>query len=151
MALSSNRNERGFSMMKMGLWLALVGFALWYGALIFQAHYTNWKVQDVFESVTSNLGNASEGEIRARLPQLFKVMYLSAADLPPEFQDNLLIRREGSMLEISSLYAVVIWPLGPVEAVDEEGGYDIDALEGMDILRDKLRVDIEFEPYAISK
>jgi len=76
---------------------------------------------------------------------------LSVSDLPPEFQDNLRIRREGSMLEVSSLYTVVIWPLGPVEKVDEEGGYDIDALEGMDILRDKLRLDLEFEPYAISE
>jgi len=144
-------SERGFSMVKMSLWLAIIGFIIWYGALVFQAHYTNWKVQDVFESVTTNMGNASTDEIHARLPQLFKVMYLSVSDLPPEFQDNLRIRREGSMLEVSSLYTVVIWPLGPVEKVDEEGGYDIDALEGMDILRDKLRLDLEFEPYAISE
>ena len=138
-------------MVKMGLWLAVVGFIVWYGALIFQAHYTNWKVQDVFESVITNMSNASEAEIRSRLPKLYNVMYLAPSDVPAEFHDNLRIRREGSMLEISSLYRVVIWPLGPVEAMDEDGSYDLDALEGMDILRDKLRVDIEFEPYAISE
>jgi len=137
-------------MVKTLFWLALVGFAIWYGALVFQAHYTNWKVQDVFDSVPEKMSNASEAAIRARLPQLFNVMYLSPSDLPPEFQDNLVIRREGSMLEISSSYSVVIWPLGPVQAVDEEGRYNIDQLEGMDIVRDKLRTDIEFEPYAIS-
>jgi len=148
---AAQANERGFSMTKTLFWLMLVGFALWYGALVGQAHYTNWKVQDLFDSLPEKMGDASEAAIRARLPKLFNVMYLSPSDLPPEFQDNLVIRREGSMLEVSSSYTVVIWPLGPVQAVDEEGSYDPEQLEGMDIVRDKLRTDIEFAPYAISK
>jgi len=143
--------ERGFSMVKTLFWLGLTGFVIWYGALIFQAHYTNWKVQDVFDSVPEKMSSSSEADIRARLPQLFNVMYLAPSDLPPAFQDNLRIRREGSMLEISSSYRVVIWPLGPVQAADEDGSYLSDELEGMDIVRDKLRADIEFEPYAISR
>jgi len=147
----SGGSERGFSMVKTLFWLGLSGFVIWYGALIFQAHYTNWKVQDVFDSVPDKMGNSSEADIRARLPQLFNVMYVAPSDLPPEFQENLSIRSEGSMLEISSSYTVVIWPLGPVQAVDEDGSYLPDELEGMDIVRDKLRTDIEFEPYAISR
>ena len=132
-------------------WLGLVGFAVWNGAQVFHAHYVNWKIQDVFEGVTANMGNANEFDVRERLPKLYKINYLAPSDLSQEFHDNLLIRREGSMLEISSIYSVVIWPLGPVQQLDEKGGYEPNELEGMDSLRDKLRIDIEFEPYAISE
>lgn len=137
-------------MVKAICWLMVVGFLLWYGMLVFLAHYTNWKVQDVFTSVTENLPTASEEEIRTRLPKLYTVMYIEPSDLPQEFYDNIEIRREGNMLEVSSVYTVTIWPLGPVERLDEEGGYLPEELEGMDIVRNKLRMDIEFEPYAIS-
>lgn len=137
-------------MLMMSLWLALLGFLVWNGAILFNAHYVNWKVQDVFDNVVKNMRDSSEAEIREKLPTLYKIQYLSPNDLPREFYDNLEIKQQMGMLEISSIYSVVVWPFGPVEKVDEEGEYDPEQLEGMDLLRDRSRIDLQFEPYAIS-
>ncbi|ATX82243.1 hypothetical protein Ga0123462_1380 [Mariprofundus ferrinatatus] len=138
-------------MLKVAFWLTVIGFSVWTGAQVFHAHYINWKIEDVFHGVVKNMRDASGVEIREQLPKLYKINYLAPSDLPEEFRDNLLIRREGELLEISSVYSVVIWPFGPVQQLDESGEYDPDQLEGMDIVRDKSRIDIKFEPYAFSE
>jgi len=53
-------------------------------------------------------------------------------------------------VKISSYYHLTVWLIGPVEGVDPESDYDPKDLKGMDKLRDKLRKDFEFEPYASS-
>ncbi len=140
--------ERGFSFIKLLFWLSILGGVVWYGWLLVPVYNANWKVQDAFEAVARNMPNASESEIRARLPDLFKVKYIAPGDLPDEFYDNIEIKADGDRVEISSYYHVTIWPLGPVESVDPESDYDPESLKGMDRVRDRLRLDFDFEPHA---
>jgi len=105
-------------------------------------------VQDVFESVSRNMVDASEDTIRKKLPTLFKVGYIARDDVPEEFYDNILVRFAGGKVEISSFYTDTLWPLGRVKNVDAEGTYDPLELTGLDYLRDMTRYDLFFEPYA---
>ncbi len=140
--------ERGFSFIKLLFWLALLGGVVWYGWLLIPVYNANWKVQDAFEAVTRNMTDATEEEIRARLPELFRIKYLARGDLPEEFYDNIEIKAENGRVEISSYYHVTVWPLGPVESVDPESDYDPQSLKGLDRVRDRLRLDFDFEPHA---
>jgi len=135
---------------KMLFWLALAGFTLLNGALIAQAYYNNSKVQDCFESLSQKMPAADEAAILAKMDTLFRVQYIDRQDLPTAFYDQLVINATGYGVEISSAYDVTIWSLGKVEAVDEAGEYDPDNLEGLDVLKHKMRIDLSFNPYAIS-
>ncbi len=146
----SDRHEQGFSTFKFLFWLALLGTIVWNGFLGFNAYYNNWKVEDVFTLLVENKASASEAEVRSQMQKLFGLKYISHKDFPEEFFDNLSIKTSGSIVEISSNYQVTLWPVGRVEETDEDGSYHPDDLNGLDILRDKLRVDLEFEPYAIT-
>ena len=137
-------------MIKVLLWLALLGGVVWNGFLIFTAHYNNWQAEDVFALLVEKRHSASESEARRHMKKLFELKYISRDDFPEEFFDNLSITATGSGLEVSSWYEVTIWPLGSVQQRDEDGSYHPDDLQGLDIIRDKLRVELEFEPYAIS-
>ena len=137
-------------MFKLLFWLAVSGFVLLNGSLIGKAYYNNAKVQDCFESLTHNMPEASAPEIRVKLDTLFRVQYITADDLPQGFYDTLQIQTTGQGFEISSSYDVSIWPFGSVENRDEQGEYLPDALSGMDILRHQTRIDLQFDPYAIS-
>ena len=137
-------------MFKMLFWLALAGFTLLNGALIAQAYYNNSKVQDCFESLSQKMPAADEAAILAKMDTLFRVQYIDRQDLPTAFYDQLVINATGYGVEISSAYDVTIWSLGKVEAVDEAGEYDPDNLEGLDVLKHKMRIDLSFNPYAIS-
>ncbi|GAV20586.1 hypothetical protein MMIC_P1555 [Mariprofundus micogutta] len=137
-------------MLKFLFWVALLGATVWNGFLGFNAWYNNWKVEDVFVVLVDTRPSASEAEVRSQMQKLFGLKYILNNDLPDEFFDNLSIKASGSMLEISSYYAVTIWPAGRVVNRDEDGSYHPDDLTGMDLLRDKLRIDLEFEPYAIT-
>ena len=46
---------------------------------------------------------------------------------------------------------MTIWPFGSVKTRDEQGEYAPDDLTGLDILRHKTRIDLSFEPNAISE
>jgi len=146
----SGHHERGFSMIKFLLWLTLLVTLVWNGFLVFQAHYNHWQAEDVFELLVENKRTASAEEARKQMNKLFELKYITSDDFPEEFFDNLSIKATGSALEISSFYQVTIWPLGSVEARDADGSYHPDDLNGLDIMRDKVRLDIEFEPYAIT-
>ena len=135
-------------MVKALVWVVILGTVVLQGLRILNVHQVNWRVEDVFASIARNMATASEGEIRQKLPTLFKVQYIAPDDLPEEFYQNLVIKSEGNGVEISSRYQATVWPLGRVENVDEDGTYAPDELSGMDILRDKTRLDFEFEPYA---
>jgi len=143
-----NRKERGYSMVKVMVWLVVFGTATWQGFQILNVHQVNWRVEDVFAGIVRNMATSPEADIRQKLPILFKVQYIAHDDLPEEFYQNLVIKSEDGRVEISSRYQTTVWPFGRVENVDEDGTYDPDELSGMDILRDKTRLDFEFEPYA---
>lgn len=143
-----NRNERGFSMTKVLFWLIIFSLSAWQGLQILQVYQTSWKVQDVFEGITRNMATASEADIQKRLPTLLKIQFISRDDLPEEFYTNLRIKTGDGRVEIFTEYQMTIWPLGPVEAIDEDGTYDPKQLKGTDKLRDKTRLDFKFEPYA---
>ncbi len=142
------QHERGFSLIKFSFFLAVLAGVVWYGWLLIPVYNANWKVQDAFDAISRNMADADEAAIRRRLPELFKIKYIYHDDLPEEFYDNIEIKADGSRVEISSSYHVTIWPLGPVEGVDPESEYDPAELKGMDRIRDRLRIDLDFEPYA---
>ncbi len=141
-------DERGFSVIKLMLILATLGGVVWYGWLLIPIYNAQWKVQDAFDAVSRNMANASEDAVYRRLPELFKIKYIYHNDLPEEFYENIKVKAEGNRIEVSSYYHITIWPLGPVEGVDPDEDYDANDLKGMDKIRDKLRLDFDFEPYA---
>ncbi len=145
-----NSSERGFSVFKLLFGLALAGFLILNGSLIGNAYYVNSKAQHCFELLTESMAKAGVPAARAKLDDLFRLQYLYKEDLPAEFYDELQIKATGDMLEVSSSYSVSVWPLGKVENVDKDGTYDPDALTGLDAMRDRLRIDLNFKPYAIS-
>ncbi|MDX8407840.1 MAG: hypothetical protein R8L58_05595 [Mariprofundaceae bacterium] len=148
MDMQMRQREQGFSVIKLMLFLGLLGGVVWYGWLLIPIYNAQWKVQDAFDAVSRNMANASEEEVYNRLPELFKIKYIYHNDLPEEFYENIKVKAEGGRIEVSSYYHVTIWPLGPVEDVDPESEYDAAELKGMDKIRDKLRLDFDFEPYA---
>jgi len=148
--MENRRSEQGFSIVKLLFWLALACFLAFNGALIFQANYTNWKVQDSFDGLVDGPSQQNSLAARFKLDELIRLQYLDKDDLPTEFYDKLKIKVTGDILEVSSSYSVTVWPFGKVEAVDKDGTYAPDELTGMDAIRDKTRIDLTFKPYAIS-
>jgi len=141
-------NERGFSLIKFMLLLAVLAGGTWYGYNIIPVYNAEWKIQDAFDAISREMTDDSEQEIRQRLPDLFHIKYLAHDDVPQEFYDNIRIDTSGGQIKISSSYHVTVWLLGPVQSVDPDSDYDPSELKGMDRLRDKLRQDFDFEPYA---
>jgi len=142
--------EAGFSFVKLLFWLALIGFMTLNAAFVAQAYYTNAQVQKSFDHLSNKMPNATEPEIRAKMHEVFHVQYLDEDDLPDAFFDALEIHATGHGFEILSSYHVFIWPLGKVKTRDVFGEYDPKDLTGLDNLRYKSRIDLLFEPYAIS-
>jgi len=143
--------EAGFSVIKLLFWLALIGFVVINGASLVKVYYVDAKVQGSFEELTRSMPVAAEPEIRAKMHEVFHVQYLDEKDLPDGFYDALQIHTTGHGFEISSSYHVTIWPFGSVKTRDEQGEYAPDDLTGLDILRHKTRIDLSFEPNAISE
>ncbi|RMH60387.1 MAG: DUF4845 domain-containing protein [Zetaproteobacteria bacterium] len=142
-------SERGFSKSKFLLIASAILIPLWYAWLLVPVYMTKWKAQQVFESVASTMANASEEEIRRRLPQLLDAQYIDPDDLPQAFYSNLEIQADGTRVSISTIYDVTIWPLGPVGNVrDWQGNYVIGELDQLDRWRDALRIDLEFSLHA---
>jgi len=142
------KNEQGFSMIKFMFFGGIVAAGVFYGYMIMPVYNAYWKIQDTFEGVSRSMADASLVAIENRLPDLFKVKYLVAGDVPQEFYDNLEIKAEDGRVEISSIYHVTVWLIGPVQGVEPDSDYTEADLKGMDKLRAKLRQDFEFEPYA---
>ncbi|MDQ6960305.1 MAG: DUF4845 domain-containing protein [Mariprofundaceae bacterium] len=135
-------------MIKLLFVLAVLSGGIWSAYNIVPVYNTEWKVQDAFDAVADNLSGQPAEVIRIRLPDIFHVKYIAHNDLPAEFYDNLQIRADGGRIEISSAYHVTIWLLGPLESVNSDENYTSSDLKGMDKLRDKARIDYDFEPYA---
>ncbi|MDX8396927.1 MAG: hypothetical protein R8K49_01255 [Mariprofundaceae bacterium] len=142
------KHEQGFSLIKLMFWTAVLGAGVIYAYMVIPVYNAYWKVQDTFEGVSRSMASASESEIRARLPDLYKIKYLAAGEVPEEFYSNLRIKSVDAGVEISSYYHVTIWFLGPVEGVDPTSDYTDKDLKGMDKIRDRLRQEFDFEPYA---
>jgi len=142
------RHQKGFSVIKLLFVLAVLAAGIWASYNIIPVYNTYWKVQDALDAVTRNLSGQSAGAIRSRLPNIFHVKYIAYNDLPSEFYDNLKIRVDGGKINISSVYHVTLWLLGPLESVNSDEAYTAKDLKGMDKLRDKARLDFEFEPHA---
>ena len=142
------RHQQGFSVIKFLFVLALLGIGTWTAYNIVPVYNTYWKTQDALESVARNLTNLTPQRILAKLPDVFHVKYIGPNDLPQEFYDNLDIRKEDGRIDISSTYHVTVWLLGPLESVNPDEEYTDKDLKGMDKLRDKARVDFDFEPHA---
>ncbi len=146
-----SRNERGFALSRLILFLFLVGVPLWYGWLLLPIYNTEWKVEQVFDSVTRNMPNASEDDIRRRLPALLDLQYVEPGDLPQEFFSNLEVDADGRRVRIATHYTVTVWPLGPVKNVsDWQGNYDVRNLDTLDRWRHMLRLDLEFAPQSVT-
>ncbi|MDQ6968581.1 MAG: DUF4845 domain-containing protein [Mariprofundaceae bacterium] len=142
------RNEQGFSMIKMMFWGAIIASGVVYAYMIIPVYNAYWKVQDTFDGVVNSMSDSTESAIRRRLPDLFKIQYLAAGEVPQEFYDDLTIKAEDGKVEISSYYHVTVWFIGPVEGVNPNSKYDEADLKGMDKLRAKLRQDFDFDVYA---
>ena len=142
------KHEQGFSMIKIMFWLVIIGFGVVVGYKIIPVYNAYWKVQDTFDGVVVRMADKSEGNIRERLPALFKIKYLAREDVPNQFYENLQIKASGGRVEIYSQYDVTVWVLGPVEDVDPDSEYEESELKGMDKIRHKARRDFHFEPYA---
>lgn len=142
------RCQKGFSVIKLLLFLAVLSAGTWAAYNIIPVYNTYWKVQDALNAVTRNLSGQSARVIRNRLPDIFHVKYIGSNDLPQEFYDNLKIRTDGGRIEISSAYHVTLWLLGPLENVDPDGDYTSGDLKGMDRLRDRARLAFDFKPHA---
>jgi len=145
-----NSYKRGFSVFKFLFGAALAGFLIFNGWLIGNAYFVNSKAQHCFELLTQSMPKASVSAARVKLEDLFGLQYLYKKDLPSEFYDELRIKATGEMLEVSSSYSVTIWPFGKIKNVDQDGTYDPDTLTGMDAIRHRMRIDLNFKPYAIS-
>lgn len=137
-------------MVRVLLWLLFLGFVGVNAVSVAGAYYTNSRIQRSFDSLTAHEASANEFEARAKLDALLRLQYLDREHMPDGFYDALSIKATGQMLEVSSQYVVTIWPLGRVKAVDADGTYDPDRLRGLDWLRDRLRIELEFAPYSIS-
>ncbi|HXH73119.1 MAG TPA: DUF4845 domain-containing protein [Mariprofundaceae bacterium] len=142
------RDERGFSLIKFLMLLAILAGGVWYGYNVLPVYNAEWKIQDAFDAISRDMTNSSEQDIRSRLPDLFHIKYLAYNDVPKEFYDNIRIDVSNGRVNISSSYHVTVWLLGPVQSVDPNSDYAPSDLKGMDRLRAKLRLDFDFEPHA---
>jgi len=140
--------QQGYSLIKVLVWLVILGAVAWHGMKFLNVYYVNWKVQGMFDGIVENMADADVIDVRARLPRLLSLNYIADGDLPARFYVNLEIVSGDRGIEISSSYSETIWMLGPVEAIDEHGEYDPDALTGMDVWRDRAQVVLHFTPHA---
>jgi hypothetical protein len=135
-------------MVKLMFILAILGFGTWSTYLVLPVYSTYWKVQDAFEAMAHNMADKSVDAISVRMPEVFKIKYIASDDVPQEFYDNLVIKADGNRVELYSSYTVTVWLFGEVEGVDPDSEYDSGDIKGMDLLREKGRLDFAFEPYA---
>lgn len=141
-------HEDGFSTVRMLFWLAVIGAAGWLTVAVADVYYTAWKVQDVFDTVAQNMSGRSTEEIAERLPVLYDLQGLEAADLPQEYYDNLKISTVRHGIRIFSKYHVTIWLLGtPEDAVFGQDRAEAD-LESLDKYQDMARLEFDFSPSA---
>jgi hypothetical protein len=135
-------------MFKWLFWLALIGGGVFVGAQVIPVYYNNLKVQNIFEGTAENLVTQTEGEVKRRIDELFKIQTVDLQALPPEFFDNLTISKENGKLQIGTEYHITLWLLGPPESVNPDEAYKESEVKPMDKLKLRARMDFDFAPYA---
>ncbi|MDX8404940.1 MAG: hypothetical protein R8K50_02165 [Mariprofundus sp.] len=146
--LPCRSKEQGYSLIKVMIWLVILGAVSWHGMKFVKVYYVSWKVQSMFDGIVEKMADADVADVRVRIPDLLKINYIDKGDLPVAFYDELQIVDEGLGINISSQYSETIWLLGDIIAVDENGDYDPDKLVGMDQWRDRARIVLNFSPHA---
>lgn len=139
------KNQAGFSVLKMFFWIVFIAAAFKAGYELIPVHYTAWKVDDAFQTISRTMSSSDEALIRARLPDILKAKYIAYHDLPQEFYDYLIIEADGGSVKISSEYHVTVWLLGqPAEAAQTNDSMQA----GWERLQTKGRFDFDFFPHA---
>ena len=146
--MGTMRGQAGFSLIKLLFWLAVLAGLVWTGDKVIPVYNVYWNVQDAFKGISRDMASDSAAAIRERLPDILHVKYIAPSDLPAAFYKNLDIQADGSHVAISSHYHVTVWLLGKVMGVDPDSDYKGANLQGMDRLRDKARLDFDFNPHA---
>lgn len=137
-------------MFKLLFWLGLIGTGVFVGGQVIPVYYNNLKVQNIFDGSAKNLSTRTEGEIKRRIDELFKIQTIDLQALPVEFFENLSITKEDGKLQIGTKYHIRLWLLGPPESVDPDKDYKESEVKAMDKLRLRARIDFDFAPYAES-
>jgi len=135
-------------MFKWLFWLGLIASGVFVGGQVIPVYYNNLKVKNIFEGTAENLVTQTEGEVKRRIDELFKIQTVDLQALPPEFFDNLSITKEDGKLKIGTEYHITLWLLGPPESVDPNEEYKESEVKPMDKLRLRARMDFDFAPYA---
>jgi len=135
--------QSGFGLIKLLLWLLLIAAGTVAGYKLIPVHYTAWKVDDAFKTVTRTKASAGASFLRANLPDILHAKYISRSDLPGEFYDHLVIKADGSRVSISSRYHVTVWLLP-----ENIGSMPKVMRERWKLLREKSRFDFDFHPHA---
>jgi hypothetical protein len=142
------RKQAGFHAIYLVLWLVFFAVAGKVAYEFVPVFYTAWKVDEAFKTIVRTMSAYDESVIRARLPDILKAKYIDYDDLPQEFYDNLVIRADGTRLEISSRYHVTIWLLAPPAGTNTGEAAEGNEVKGVEELRTRGRFDFDFEPHA---
>jgi len=137
-------------MFKLMFWVALIATFVVVGGKTIPVYYNNIKIQNVFEGLVEGLPNANDTDIHSRLRQLFIMQSIKTKNLPEAFYENLKIYRDNGKLELSTNYHIVVWVLGRPTSVNPDEDYLEHDVKGLDKLRLKTRLDLNFSPAAIT-
>jgi len=135
-------------MIKISFWVIALSITIVTSLQVFFVYYNNIKVEGAFEGAANNLSSLSTLEMKNRLPNLFIIAQVHLEDLPEEFFENLVVKKESDKFKLSSEYQVVVWVLGEpdmvnVDEVEEELNVSL-----IEKLRRIARIDFYFSPYA---
>ncbi|MDQ6962898.1 MAG: hypothetical protein Q9M28_10315 [Mariprofundaceae bacterium] len=142
--------QQGFSFIKIILLTGIMAAAAIAVIMVLPVYNQSWKVQEAMETVVHFYEGGGEAKARKHLSELFAANLLNDGSLPAEFQDNLKVIADtyDADVSLSSEYAIEIWFLGELADVKDPSNYRVSDLKGMDILREKVRLVLEFSPSA---
>jgi len=141
-------SQRGYSLIKVMVWLVILMAAAWQGVKFGQIYYVAWKVQSTFDSAVDHMAGERAASVREAMPRLLALNYIDSDDLPGDFSSGLEVIDTDHGWRISADYVETIWLLGSIEQLDEQGDYDPEQLTGMDVWRERARIDLHFAPHA---
>lgn len=142
--------QQGFSFIKIILLTGFMAAAAIAVIIILPVYNQSWKIQESMENVVHFYEGGGESKAREHLAELFTANLLNDASVLAEFQDNLKIIADtyDPEVSLSSEYSVEIWFLGKLEGLKNPENYQPSKLTGMNLLRYKTRLLLEFKPSA---